>query len=165
MNPVTEPEDDAESRRTAGEGAVPELSEPDADPRGAVELLLGALAGSALLPFVQAIATKAGEDVYAKIRDKLSRRHRKQAKSTLRTKGTVTIADDESRLILQLPSTMTASMAARLGDLRVSSTREDWLLVRWDPTHAEWQSYPCDPPVSEEVIDLTQPSSPTPTTT
>ncbi|GAA1528845.1 hypothetical protein GCM10009741_33350 [Kribbella lupini] len=153
MNSVTEPEDDAASRRTAGEAADPEPSE--ADLRGAVELLLGALAGSALLPFVQAMATKAGEDVYGKIRDKLSRRHRKQAKSALRTKGTVTIADDDARLILQLPSTMTASMAARLGTVRVPSPHDGWLLVRWDPTHAVWQAHPCDPPASDEVIEVT----------
>jgi hypothetical protein len=156
MNPVTEPEDDAASRRTAGEAADSELTESDIDPRGAVELLLGALAGSALLPFVQAMATKAGEDVYGKIRDKLSRRDRKQAKSALRTKGTVTIADDDARLILQLPSTMTASMAARLGDVRVPSPHDGWLLVRWDPSRAEWQAQACDPPTSEEVIEVGQ---------
>jgi hypothetical protein len=156
MNHVTEPEDDAASRRTAGQAADPELSESDLDPRGAVELLLGALAGSALLPFIQAIATKAGEDVYGKIRDKLSRRHRKQAKSALRAKGTVTIADDEARLILQLPSTMTATMAARLGNVRVPPTRDGWLLVRWDPTYAEWQAHPCDPPTPDEVIEVGQ---------
>jgi hypothetical protein len=139
---VTDPED-------------PELTESDPDPRGAVELLLGALAGSALLPFVQAMATKAGEDVYGKIRDKLSRRHRKQAKSALRAKGTVTIADDDARLLLQLPSTMTASMAARLGNVRVPSSHDGWLLVRWDPVRSEWQAHPCDPPTSDEVIEVT----------
>jgi hypothetical protein len=149
---VTHPEDDAESRRTAGEAAGPELTEPDADPRGAVELLLGALAGSALLPFVQAIATKAGEDVYGKIRDKLSRRDRKRTKDQLSASGTVTIADPESRLILQLPSTMTASMTARLESLRVPIIRDTWLLVSWNPAQAEWQWQPCDPPVPENVV-------------
>lgn len=129
----------------------PDESDPG-NPRGAVELLLGALAGSALLPFVQAIATKAGEDVYGKIRDKLSRRDRKQAKSAMNARGTVTIADPAKRVVLQLPSTMSASMTTRLEDLRVPVVRDTWLLVSWDQAHGEWQWETCDPPTAEEVI-------------
>ncbi|MBB5840943.1 hypothetical protein [Kribbella italica] len=149
---MTEPEDPAR--------ASPEFSDSGAsdsgpgDPRGAVELLLGALAGSALLPFVQAMATKAGEDVYGKIRDRLSRRHRKQAKAALETKGSVIIADDETRLVLQLPSTTTESMAARLGTVRVPATRDGWLLVRWDPMAGEWQTHRCDPPTTDYTIKV-----------
>ncbi|MEV6282440.1 hypothetical protein [Kribbella sp. NPDC051770] len=138
------------------EPAHPERPQPDEDPRGAVELLLGALAGSTLLPFVQAIATKAGEDVYAKIRDRLSRRHRRQAKAALRARGTVTIADEQSRLLLQLPSTMTASMAARLSAVQIPPTRDGWFLVHWNHTTAEWQTHPCAPPSPDDVIEAGQ---------
>jgi hypothetical protein len=117
-------------------------------------LLLGALAGSTLLPFVQAIASKAGEDVYTKIRDKLSRRHRKQTKSELRTAGTVTIADPDVQVVLQLPASMTAAMAARLGDVRVPPVRDGWLLVRWDHGRAEWVAGPCDPPAGDSVVQV-----------
>ncbi len=150
--PVPPAPEPADPQYRGPESRASELSDWDVDARSAVELLLGALAGSALLPFLQAIATKAGEDVYGKIRDKLSRRDRKKTKDQLNTSGTVTISDPDSQLILQFPSTMTESMTTRLENLRVPVVRDTWFLVSWNPAQAEWQWQPCDPPAPENVV-------------
>lgn len=122
--------------------------------RGATELLLGALAGSALLPFVQAIATKAGEDVYQMLRDKLPRKGRRDAKAEIRVAGTVTVTAPRSRVVLQLPERITPTMAARLENVRLPVDRPDWLLVAWDEAQGSWivQSVP-EPPATASSLD------------
>jgi hypothetical protein len=136
-------------------------SEFDADPdRRAVELLLGVLTGSTLLPFLQAISSKAGEDVYAKIRSRLSRKERSRLKIEMRAAGTVTIAANDTRVILQLPSSLTPDMAVQLDDVRVPATRENWLLVTWDAGRFRWLVHECDePPPSVLTIRSTQDGS------
>lgn len=114
--------------------------------RGAVELLIGALAGSSLLPFVQAIATKAGEDVYAKIRNGLSRGERKRAEIEIRDAGTVTLVAPEARVVLQLPATMTFAMATLLDTVPLPRQRAGWLRVTWDVGTARWRVDESDEP-------------------
>ncbi|HEY6739435.1 MAG TPA: hypothetical protein VI076_11350, partial [Actinopolymorphaceae bacterium] len=121
--------------------------------RGVVELLLGALAGSTLLPFVQTIASKAGEDAYTWIVGRLTRRQRKQAESEVREAGTVTIAADDSRVVLQLPVPLTPPMAEKLARVAVPRDRHRWVLVTWDHAASRWLVRESDerPPVAHLV--------------
>ncbi|MGW0507373.1 hypothetical protein [Micromonospora sp. NPDC003241] len=115
------------------------MTEPRYDTeRGATELLVGALAGSALLPFVQALATKAGEDVYQMIRDRLSRRARREVQDEIRAEGTVTLTAPGARVVLRLPERVTPEMALRLENLHLPPYRPGWLLLSWDATQRRW---------------------------
>jgi hypothetical protein len=119
--------------------------EPDdlGNTRGNTELILGVLAAWTLVPFLQSVAGQAGSDVYQAIRGKLSRHGRKQAEAEIRESGTVTLADPGSRVILQIPQTMTPVMALRLKSLRLPAGHSGWLLVVWDAGLAQWLVEKC----------------------
>lgn len=122
----------------------PEVTSPDEpfapDLRGVEEILLGALAGSALVPFLHAIATKAGEDVYGKIRSLLSGHLRTRASSELAKSGTVTLVDPDRRVVLTLPAHLGPEQAASLANILVSiSADDDWYLVDWDGENCGWR--------------------------
>jgi hypothetical protein len=113
------------------DGEAPEPGEDS--PRGTGEVLLAVLTGTALAPFVQAIATKAGEDVYDKIRGLLTRKH------TEPPAGRIVLADPATRLILRLPPTLPTEEAARIADLRLPRAgRHDWLLVEYREDGSNW---------------------------
>ncbi|MEU1985738.1 hypothetical protein [Nocardia sp. NPDC019395] len=117
------------------------------DTRAAGEILLGALAGSALLPFVQAITTKAGEDAYQLIRSVFTRwTRRRAARADLRRTGVVTLADPATRVALQLPRTITPTMAVQLDQVRLPEQRTAWILIRWDARRTRWLTEECDEP-------------------
>lgn len=111
--------------------------------RGDTQLILGVLAAWTLVPFLQSVVGKAGEDVYQAIRGKLSRHGRKQAEAEIRESGTVTLADPGSQVILQIPQTMTPVMALRLTSLRLPAGHSGWLLVVWDAGLAQWLVEKC----------------------
>lgn len=122
--------------------------------RVSTELIIGVLAGSTLLPFVQAVASKAGEDVYNLLRDRLTRRGRKQARDEIGDAGTVTLAEWDARILLQLPETLSPTMATRLATVQLPVDRAGWLLVRWDARRAHWQVEECPaPPATTTTLD------------
>ncbi|MBF6171309.1 hypothetical protein [Nocardia blacklockiae] len=126
-------------------------TDPD---RGVSELLIGALSGSVLLPFVQAVTTKAAEDVYQLVRSKLTRKGRRATEAEIRDSGTVTLVDPGSRLVLVLPATVSPTMAARLDQVRLPTHRTGWLRVSWDAQRAQWLVLPCDePPPAQHTLD------------
>ncbi|MFC0598007.1 hypothetical protein [Streptomyces palmae] len=103
------------------------------------ELLLGAMAGSALAPFVQAIATKLGEDVYGKVRDLLARRSREPAEHM--PGESLTLADPQRAIVIQLPASLTTTEAAGLAQVRLPErTEAGWVYVRYDPPTGRWQA-------------------------
>jgi hypothetical protein len=106
--------------------------------RGVGELLLGILSGAALLPFIQAIATKAGEDVYKKISELLSQHQRTQASSELKKSGTVTLVDAECRVVLRLPATLAADQIAKIAHIMVPRGG-GWYLVDWNEEQQTWR--------------------------
>jgi hypothetical protein len=114
--------------------------------RGAVDVLIGALTGASLLPFVQAIATKGGEDVYAKIKHALSRRGRRRAKAEIRDVGTVTLTFPDERIVLRVPATMPATAVEQLMQVRLPARRDEWLCVSRDHATSRWVVLACDPP-------------------
>lgn len=105
--------------------------------RGAGELLLGILSGSALLPFIQAIATKAGEDVYKKISGLLSRNHQMQAVSELKESGTITLVDSECRVVLRFPAILTSDQFLKIVHIIVPRG-DEWYLVDWSDEQQTW---------------------------
>jgi len=124
----------------------------DRDPeRGALDVLLGALGGAAVLPFVQAIATKGGEDVYAAIRRALSRQGRKRAKAELRDSGTVTLTFPDERIVLSVPARIPAAMAEQLTRVRLPARREGWLRITADHATSRWIVLTCDPPEADDL--------------
>lgn len=106
--------------------------------RGVAELLIGALAGSTVLPFIEAIVSNAGQDVYDKIRGRLSRRGRTQVEREIHEGGTVTLVAEDARVVLQMPANLGANDAARLGRLRAPSDRSGWYMVYWDEAQGVW---------------------------
>lgn len=110
------------------------LPEPGSGPeRGAGELLLAAITGSALAPFIQGVATKAGEDVYAKIKDLLTRRRPEPPADP------IVLADPRTRIAVELPAKLPTPEAARLAAVRLPpADRSDWLLVEYSPDHTQW---------------------------
>lgn len=109
--------------------------------RGAGELILGALIGSALMPFIQAIIGKAGDDVYTKIKELLSRRVRSRASGELAESGTVTLVDPGRRVVLRLPSRLTPEQAMTISNVSVSRSGR-WYLVGWDEQVKAWHISP-----------------------
>lgn len=106
--------------------------------RGAAELLLAMLTGSALAPFLQAVATKTGDDVHAKIRDLLGRRRRHKGTEPSRDRP-VRLADPATAVVLQLPPRLSTSEAAALAVLRLPANWSGgWLLVEHDPKSSLW---------------------------
>jgi hypothetical protein len=111
------------------------------------------LAGSALAPFVQTIATKAGDDVYAKIKDLLAKRSRNAANRP--ADAPIVLVDPELALILQLPPTLTTTQASQLAALRLPAhSPGSWVLVRYDSEAARWRTAMVDqpPPDAIEVL-------------
>lgn len=126
----------------------------DGNERGATELILGALAGSALLPFIQAVAAKAGEDAYRLVRDKLSRAGRRNAEAEVREAGTITLAARDTRVVLQVPERITPAMAERLEDVRLPVHRVGWLNVAWHEQLGRWVVEEiAEPPTSTNTVD------------
>jgi hypothetical protein len=122
--------------------------------RGATELILGALAGSVLLPFLQAVATKAGEDAYQAVRDRLSWRSRRRARAELQEAGVVSLAAHDARVVLQLPERVTPAMAARLENVRLPVDRTGWAVVSWDEVQSRWVvEHVAEPPPSATTVE------------
>ncbi|WP_229074952.1 hypothetical protein [Actinoplanes sp. DH11] len=121
--------------------------------RGAGELLLAVITGSALAPFVQGVATKAGEDVYAKIKDLLVRRRAAPAAEPPPTP--IVLADPRTRIAVELPATLPRTEAARLAAVRVPAAgRDDWLLVRYEPDDSQWTvRVVTDPPATAIEVE------------
>ena len=118
----------------------------DESDRGVLDVLMGAAVGSALLPFVQAIVTKGGEDVYAKIKELLSRPDRKRTKDEIENSGTVTLFSDDTRVVLRMPARMTPQMTERMKQVRLPPRGDEWLRVSWDNAKNQWIVRKCDPP-------------------
>lgn len=119
--------------------------------RGAADLVIGALVGSPLIAFVQAIATKSGEDAYARVRRTLSRPDRKRAKNEIRRAGVLTIAVPDLRIVVQIPAETSASMAEGLNAVRLPHKRDDWILITWSPEGGRWLIEDCDGPPATAI--------------
>ncbi|MGW1594935.1 hypothetical protein [Streptomyces sp. NPDC002343] len=117
------------------------------------EMLLATVAGSALAPFVQAIATKLGEDVYGKVKDLLARRSREPAEHV--SGESLSLADPQRAIVIQIPASLTTTEAAALAEVRLPErTQAGWVDVRYDPRTGRWHAtvVPQPPAGSIEVM-------------
>ncbi|MFF2513876.1 hypothetical protein [Streptomyces sp. NPDC058086] len=115
-----------------------------------LDLLLGFLGGSALVPFVQAISTKAGEDAYAKVRELLSRHVQRQP------------ADDEDIVLIHHPSKVALRMPAEASrpsaprgrddaDEGEGSSNGEWQVITWNPATGDWHQEACATPPANGI--------------
>jgi hypothetical protein len=119
--------------------------------RGVGEVLLAMLSGSALAPFVQAIATKAGEDVHNKIKGLLGRH-----KADPKPGNPITLVDQRRAIVLKLPPTMAVDDAYDLANVRVPPVPPaQYLLVRYDDKSATWRAEAIQAPPAD-AIDIDQ---------
>ncbi|WP_250032632.1 hypothetical protein [Paractinoplanes maris] len=124
--------------------------------RGGGDLLLGVLAGSALAPFLQAVATKAGEDVYAKIRDLLTRRRASPPPAA--PEAPLILADPQTRTAIRLPATLTSAEAARLAAVHVPAHDGGrWIIVDHAADGAGWTVQVADR-LPDGAIEVQNPS-------
>lgn len=110
-------------REPTGLGSVPEI-------------VTTAVVTAALLPFVQAIATKAGEDVYTAVRRVLPRLlpHRKERPQV----RTIEIVDPDTHTRLRLDVDLPAEAVERLSDVDPSAVRTNDRLIYWDREQRRW---------------------------
>jgi hypothetical protein len=121
----------------------------DAD-RGVGEILLTALTCSALVPFIQAIATKTGEDVYAKIRHLLKGRREVRPDA----ENTIVLVDRKTATVLEIPSHLSEKDARRLATVPMPSVpASHWLCIRYDPASRSWTATPVTAP-SPDAIEI-----------
>lgn len=105
--------------------------------RGVGDVLLALLSGSALAPFVQAIATKAGEDVHNKIKGLLGKHKPAEPKPG----EPITLVDQRKAIVLELPETLRPADAYDLANVRVPAVSpRQYLLVRYDPASGCWRA-------------------------
>lgn len=120
---------------------------PESTAGGSVELMLGALVGGAIVPFVQAISTKAGEDAYAAVRRLLGQR-------TTMSDEDIVLGDRSKKVVLRVPKEALRSSPPETElDLSVggaNSSTGRWQVVTWDPTTNRW---------SEELLDAPPPDT------
>ncbi|MFD3580500.1 hypothetical protein [Streptomyces sp. NPDC058644] len=117
-----------------------------ADRNGLFDLVTVGLTTALLQPFVQALATKAGEDVWPKIASLV---RREQAEPPEETRAHVAAAEllevvvQDRRLVLLLPKHLPAEAVAQLRQLQETLRGADgWLRVAYDAATCTWEISP-----------------------
>ncbi|MET7649885.1 hypothetical protein [Streptomyces sp. NPDC005486] len=110
---------------------------------GPIEIVLGAVVGAALVPFVQAISTKAGEEAYAAVRKLLGRR------AALGDED-IMLGDRRKKVVLRVPVDALRASPPETGlglpDGEAHSSAGRWHVVTWDPTTNRWGEERLDAP-------------------
>jgi actin-like ATPase involved in cell morphogenesis len=119
--------------------AVAERTGLDAEQAGSIAsvfpMIEAAVLSSALVPFVQALAARTADDVYASLRRLLPRRRPRKDKSAQSATGMVSVADEYTKLVLLLPASLNDEMQESLHRLlenqarRPASPRDRWLQI------------------------------------
>jgi molecular chaperone DnaK len=104
-----------------------------------------AVLSSALVPFIQALATKAANDVYEILRRLIPGRRSRLGRSSLNEKSEAIIADKYAKVALRLPPALDEKMQASLHRLLVGLTsqpaqsEEQWLQISRVSGEAGWK--------------------------
>lgn len=122
---------------------------------GAQDALLGAVAAVTLIPFLQAFATKTGEDMYAWIRERGWRRDRRKLKRQ-RQQGMIYLADPERRVLISFPSDLSPGLVATAAwEIEPvgpgEAPRAEWVGIAWDPAANDWTKIPFVSPPREAI--------------
>ncbi|WP_030343196.1 hypothetical protein [Streptomyces sp. NRRL S-1022] len=119
--------------------------------RSVGELLLTFMAGSVLLPLLQGVTGKAGEDIYSWVRGLFPGRKAEEIEERLTEEGQICVVDSVRRLVFELPADLTARETAAILSLRLPSDTDTWLLVRKDYARRIWVIEPTDAPPERSV--------------
>ncbi|MFE1292759.1 hypothetical protein [Streptomyces sp. NPDC058751] len=119
--------------------------------RSVGELLLTFMAGSVLLPLLQGVTGKAGEDIYSWMRGLFSGRKAEEVEERLTEEGQICVVDSVRRLVFELPADLTDRETAAILSLRLPSDADTWLLVRKDYARRIWVIEPTDAPPERSV--------------
>ncbi len=128
-------------------------------PATIVDIVLAATATAAILPFMKAIATKAGEDAYEAIRGLIQRRPRHERNDSADSEGeqagyddervswwseallsspACRLIDDSSHVSLSLPVDIPEEAARALGDFNLNLRSNIWIELSWDEEAKAW---------------------------
>lgn len=106
---------------------------------GATGLLLAWLAGTALAPFVHAIATQGAQDLYAQFRRRLSSSDHDRARRQIEEQRELILVDESARAVLRIPSAVQAEDAYALAAARVPvQGPNEWIEVAWEESGSSW---------------------------
>lgn len=129
---------------------VLELSADSRAGGGGLEFTLGLLGGSVLIPFAQAIGTKAGEDAYARVRELLGRRSRRPADGE-----DIVLGHRRSKIVLRVSNgDARRSPDENRGPTSVGrdESTTQWTVVTWDPGERRFTEELVDAPPLETVF-------------
>lgn len=119
---------------------------PDRNDRaGFLELAATAVTTAALLPFVQAIATKAGDEVWPKIAGLIRPGRREAITERLADADLIELVARDRRLIITLPKRLSAEAARHLRDLVDTLQDSDgYYRLSYDAASRSWEIVPAD---------------------
>lgn len=104
-----------------------------------LDLVIVSVTTASLMPFLQAISSKAGEDVWAAIRDRIPQRRRRRIERDLDATQAMQVIDVERRIIVRMPRVLPASAAPELAQL-LQNLRDinRPLLISYQSGQATW---------------------------
>ncbi|MDT0485378.1 MULTISPECIES: hypothetical protein [Streptomyces] len=132
-----------------------------AGPTRSIEaLVMTFMAGSVLLPVLQGMAGKVGEDLYGWVRRILPGKRAEAAEEQLMSDGQIALVDRARRMIFELPADLSGREAAAILNLRLPTADDAWLLVKKDYARHVWVIETVDSPPAASV-DAAPDDSPT----
>lgn len=110
-----------------------------------LELIPMVVTTAALQPFVQAIATRAGEEVWPKIAGLVRPRRRAEIDERLDEADLIEIVAQDRRLIIKMPKRLPADAARHLRDVVATLQEADGCFrVSYDAATRTWEITPAD---------------------
>ncbi|MFF3275857.1 hypothetical protein ACFYWU_33700 [Streptomyces chrestomyceticus] len=110
-----------------------------------LELAATAVTTAMLLPFLQALATKAGDDVWPKIRDLVRPGQRDDIEQSLADTQVLELVAADRRMIITMPQRMSAETAHGLqGVVRALTDIGGYYRVRYDAPTGTWDVTPAN---------------------
>jgi hypothetical protein len=116
------------------------------DRAGAVELVATVALTVALQPFLQALASKAGEDVWTRLAG-LVRGDRRRAEQEAQL---IDVRCDDDRLVIRIPRKLSGVAMESLADrLKVLPPSPDWRRLAYDAATRTWNLTRTEPPTED----------------
>ena len=109
------------------------------------------MGGSVLLPLLQGVTGRAGEDIYGWVRGLFPGRKAEEVEERLTEEGQICVVDSVRRLVFELPADLTDRETAAILSLRLPSDADTWLLVRKDYARRIWVIEPTNAPPERSV--------------
>ena len=128
---------------------------PEPNFRGISDVFIGALAGSALVPFIEAFVGRAGEEFYNSVRSRFTKKTDQQI---VERTGSVPLADQAIRTVIRLPINLTPEESAALAALRLPPQTTAWRIIYWDSANRVWTVQDQDDEPTRNVIRLDDPT-------